>query len=164
MDFAPAEQVAEAMAAQDRAYELFVEAKVNMREADRLIKQLTDECGNKFICGGEPYVVSSQGSTGKWPYYRPRLDDHKDMPIIDRRDTVPVMPGMSGESVMPPGLAGKTRSLMEKLKEMNEVDGPKPLTFNEPVIDHTGETEPTDDECQTQRTPPPSQPGGGACY
>ena len=139
MDFNPAEQVEQAMAAQDRAYALFDAAKLKMKEADKLIRQLTDEHGNKFICGGDPYVVSQRGSHGKWPSTRYRLDRHKEMPVIDRQDTVPAMPGMRGESIMPPGLAKKSRSLMEKLKDMNEGNGPKPLTFNEAVFDIAGE-------------------------
>lgn len=149
MDYTPAEQVAEAMAAQERAYALFDAAKLKMKEADKLIKQLTDEYGSKFICGGEPFVISQQGSNGKWPYNRPRLDDHKDMPIIDisePSDTVPAMPGMQGESIMPRGLHDRFR---KELEEMNDSD--KPIQFGSEVD-------------ESQRTPPPSQPGGGACY
>lgn len=158
MDFAPAEQVEQALAIQDRAYALFDAAKNEMKKSDRLIKQLTDECGSKFICGGKPYVISHQGSNGKWPHNRPRLDDHKEMPIIDR-DAVPAMPGMSGESVMPPTMAGKARFLSDKLKAMNDGKGPKPLTFGKEVlVDDTDQTGVIHDECQTQG------PGEGSCY
>jgi hypothetical protein len=163
MDFAPAEQVAQAVSAQERAYELYAEARVKMNEADRLIKQLDDEYGKKFICGGIPYVISLQGSNGNWPGNRHRLDDQKDMPVIDisePSDTVPAMPGMRGESIMPARLADKFR---KELEEMNDSD--KPITFGKPILlDDTGKIEVTQDECDTQRTPPPSQPGGGACY
>lgn len=160
MEFAPAEQVRQALAIQGRAQALFVEAKVEMKEADRLIKQLADEHGDKFVCGGEPYVISRQGTNAKWAYTRDRLEKHQNIPVIDKRDTVPAMPGMHGESIMPTGLADKFR---KELEEMNDSD--KPITFGKPIlVDDTGKVEADRDECETQRTPPPSQPGGGGCY
>ncbi len=157
MDYGPAEQVAQAMAAQNRAYELLVEAQEKMKGADRLIRQLKDEYGRKFICGGGPYVIAGQGGTDKWPYNRAHLNGHENMPIIDKqekRDTVPVMPGMRGESIMPKNL----ESFRKKLEEMNASD--KPITFGKEIrVDDTVEVEAVKDECETQ-----PEKMGGDCY
>ena len=149
MELAPAEQVRQALAFQGQAYEMLADAKKVMNEAQKLIGELKDAHGRRFICGGELYTIDERGCDGRWAYGRSQLKKDKDTPVIDRRDTVPEMPHDPRFNT----------GVMEKFKRMIEAE--KPVTIGDEIYIEDAGGEVPQDECETQRTPPPK---GSGCY
>ncbi len=158
MDFVPAEQIRQVLAHQEMTHELMAAAKVSMEKAQKLITQLREGHGERFICGGVVYTIAHKSQDDKWPYSARRLETDTSTPVIDEAvasDTVPAMPGMRGESIMPARPADRFR---KELEEMNDSD--KPITFGKEIrVNDTGEVEAVKDECETQ-----PKKMGGDCY
>ncbi len=152
MQFAPAEQVRQALSYQGKAHEMLAEAKKEMEVAQALIRELEKAHGRRFICGGELFTINERGCDGKWAYGRSQLEKDENTPVIDRLNPVPPFPH---ESLIP---TERANAFKENLKKMNE--GPKQISFGEaPRVDDT-EDSIVRDECETQDTPRI----GDSCY